>query len=105
MAYRIALGALTREQYRQVVLAQCAELGVAFDAPSFDYLADHLHRATGRPMLAVHPRELLGLIADRARYRGEAGALTLSALDRAWEMLFPPGAGDTLDRVEAGGLV
>jgi RecA/RadA recombinase len=105
MAYRIALGALTREQYRQVVLAQCAELGVAFDAPSFDYLADHLHRATGRPMLAVHPRELLGLIADRARYRGEAAALTLSALDRAWEMLFPPGAGDMLDRVEAGGLV
>lgn len=96
MSYRISLGALTREQYDAVVRTQCAELGVAYEARTFDYLADHLHGATGRPMLAVHPRELLGLIADHARYRGETAALTVSALDRAWDMVFPHGARDPL---------
>ncbi|HEY5799342.1 MAG TPA: ATP-binding protein [Burkholderiaceae bacterium] len=88
MAYKIALGELSLEQYRSVVQAQCCAQDICFDAAAFDFLAVQLHRAQGVAMLPVYPRDLLALITDHARYLRQRSLLTPAALQRAWDVYF-----------------
>ena len=42
----------------------------------------------GRPLLACYPRDLLHLVASRARYLGVAAELSPDLLDWAWHGYF-----------------
>jgi len=49
---------------------------------------DRLHVPQGRPLLACYPRDLLHLIASRARYLAVPPELSPELIDWAWTTYF-----------------
>lgn len=89
LGHKIAIDALPAGLYRTVFERACASEGIAFDeAPFARLLAEH--RRLGRPLLACYPRDLLHLIASRARYLGVPAELSAALLDWAWRAYFGP---------------
>lgn len=93
IGYKIALGALGEASYRSLFRQQCRAAGLACDEAALRYLVEELHGASGEPLLASFPAELLGRIADFAGFAGSAPQLTVAALDQAWSSMFAAGAG------------
>ncbi|WP_206047134.1 ATP-binding protein [Noviherbaspirillum denitrificans] len=90
LGYKIHIGALTRDQYREVFLQACADMDIPFSEQAFNYLLQERHEKENRPLLACYPRDLLGQIRDLARYEEAPPALTTEALDWAWHNYFLP---------------
>lgn len=88
LGYKIHIGALNEDEYRDVFLKQAQAFGVTYDEMAFRYLVDHLHKNSSRPMIACYPRDLLNQVLDYAKYYGETPAMTQQALDRAWTTYF-----------------
>ncbi len=88
LGYKIRVGALEQADYRALLRQQCRHAGIAYDEAAAAYLLDCLHGASGRPLLASYPRELLGRIADFAGFAGRAPRLSAGALDQAWHSMF-----------------
>ena len=88
LGYKIHVGPLSEASYRLLFRQQCRVAGIAYDDAALRYLIDELHRGAGQPLLACHPRELLGRIADFAGFCGSAPRLTVATLDQAWTSLF-----------------
>ncbi|MFD2365221.1 ATP-binding protein [Pseudoduganella sp. GCM10020061] len=86
--YKVHIGPLPEGLYRQLFRQQCHALGIAFDETVLDYLVGCLHRRSGRPMLACHPRELLARMTELASYAGTAPRLSTAALDQVWASMF-----------------
>ena len=92
LGYKIAVGALDEAGYRALFHHQCVLARIRCDEAVIDHLIARLHRASGRPLLASYPRELLGRIADFASFAGSAPQLTVAALEQAWRSMFAAGA-------------
>ena len=88
IGYKIHLGALSEQAYRQQLRRQCVALRVGFDEAAADHLVRHLHGASGRALLASYPRELLGHVMDFASFHGAAPRLTLATVEQAWASMF-----------------
>ena len=88
LGYKIHVGALAEDEYRAVFRHHCAETGVQFEESAFRFLVENLHARQARPMLACHPRDLLGIVIDHAKYAGLQPAMELEALQRAWFSYF-----------------
>jgi len=88
IGYKIFVGELAVDDYREILRGVCADLGVPWQDAAFDYLVEHLHRRYERPMLACYPRDLVGQLADSATYHGHAPALTPELLRKAWHNYF-----------------
>lgn len=88
LGYKIHVGPLDRAEYRAVFIEVCEEYGIEFSEAAFDYLLRAHHEASGKPMLACYPRDLVGQIRDFAQYRGVTPQLTSDALDWAWGNYF-----------------
>lgn len=89
LAYKIPLGALSEHAYRALFRQQCRDAGLDVDETALEYLLQQLHGASGRPLLASYPRELLARIADFAGFSGFEARLDVAALQQAWSSLFP----------------
>lgn len=88
LGYKIHIGPVSEDAYREIFVRACADHGVAYDDAAFQTLVRDYHEATGRLMLACYPRDLVGQIADLARYRNEPARLTPDALHWAWHNYF-----------------
>ena len=88
LGYKIHIGALCEEDYRNIFTRVCAERDVPFDEAVFQILLKEFHAVHDKPLLACYPRDLIGQIADLARYRGEPARLTIDALHWAWHNYF-----------------
>ncbi|MDC8760888.1 ATP-binding protein [Janthinobacterium fluminis] len=88
LGYQIHVGALSAANYRALLRQQCRAAGLACDEAAADYLVEQLHGASGRPLLASYPRELLGRIRDFAGCAGQAPRLSPAALEQAWHSMF-----------------
>jgi hypothetical protein len=88
LGYKIHVGPLTAAQYETVFRQHCVALGIAWQAESFHYLRDQLHARAQEPLMACHPRDLLGQVCDLARYEGRAPQLSRDVLDWAWNNHF-----------------
>lgn len=86
--YKVHLGALDPEAYRQLFRQQCRAFDIGFDEAAFDYLAGRLHASSGKPMLAGCPRELLARIVEFASYAGLEPRLCPASLEQAWTSMF-----------------
>lgn len=84
IGYRIALGPLTEPAYRALWRRQCRLRRLDCDEALLDHLVARLHRASGTPLLACHPQELLGRLLDFASCAGTEPRLTVAALEQAW---------------------
>jgi predicted ATPase with chaperone activity len=93
IGHKIPFGVLTPEEYGAIWRQVCEDRGVAWDGEVLRYTLG-LHAREGIPLLACHPRDLLGMALDHARYLGETG-VTPALVETAWNNYFVvPGAGN-----------
>ncbi|CAJ0681228.1 hypothetical protein R82526_01130 [Ralstonia mannitolilytica] len=85
---KLYVGPLPVDDYREVYLRAAQDLGLQNADGAFDYLRKALHEASGKPLLACIPRDLLRLVASAVQYRGGAPEVTDEALRRAWQLYF-----------------
>ncbi|MEQ4537838.1 MAG: AAA family ATPase [Billgrantia sp.] len=87
IGYKIRFAPLSREAYREIWARQCRESGIGFDPTLVDFVIYELHARLGVPLLACHPRDLLGLAGDHLRYWG-GETLDREVLAWAWQTYF-----------------
>ena len=87
LGYKIHLGALDEDLFRQLCLQVCASIGMRCTTAQIDYLIARFRRER-RPFLACTPRDLLCQVLDRARYQGVPPEPTEELLDWAWRNYF-----------------
>ena len=91
IGYRIPVGPLSEHSYRSLLRRQARLRRIDLDDSAIAFLIEHLHRRTGRALLAAYPHELLGRIADFAGFSGQAPCCDVDGLTRAWYSLFGEG--------------
>lgn len=88
LGYKIHIGPMDEDQYRNIFTRVCEERGVPFDQAAFETLVEEYHKVHRQPLLACYPRDIINQIADLARYRGEPARLTPDSLHWAWHNYF-----------------
>jgi len=90
LGYKIYVGAMNVDEYRQVFRSACTLTGVPYSAEAERYLIDELHRRTGTPLLAAYPADLLMKIRHRATFEGSEPYATPALMEWAWKLYFAP---------------
>jgi energy-coupling factor transporter ATP-binding protein EcfA2 len=87
---KLHVGPLTVREYHEVYMRAAQDLGLQSDSAdaAFAYLLEGLHGATGKPLLACIPRDLLRLVASAVHYHGTEPHVSEDALRRAWQSYF-----------------
>jgi hypothetical protein len=88
IGHKIAFGPLTRAEYSAIWRQVCTERGITFDPEVLRYVLDELHSRSEIPLLACHPRDLLGLALDHIRYFGDGDTVNKNQIDAAWRSYF-----------------
>ena len=92
IAYRVGLGPLAEPAYRALLRRASLLHGIECDEAAIDHLVMRLHRASGTPLLACYPHELLGRVLDFAGFAGTEPRLTIAALEQAWNSICTSGS-------------
>ncbi|MDQ1814728.1 ATP-binding protein [Massilia sp. CCM 9210] len=87
IGYKILVGPLSETAYATLFRRQCQRHGLACDEAVLDYLITRLHRASGRPLLASYPAELLGRVNDFAAFAGVTARVSAAAIEQAWHSM------------------
>jgi len=66
IGYKIHIGTLNEDQYRNLFCNVCDELSIPFSEVTFQYLLQEYHYKEQRSLLACYPRDLLGQVRDLA---------------------------------------
>lgn len=88
LGYKIYVGALDEQDYRNIARQVCTDLGVPFSETGLDYLIHELHEKENRPLFACIPRDIIGQIRDIARYSNRKPEMTSEFLNWAWRNYF-----------------
>jgi predicted ATPase with chaperone activity len=81
--YKIEVTNPTETSYRDIFKQACEQVGVPYVDQAVTYVIDHYYKAGGRGMRACHPRDILRMIKDHARFRQVPPALSKEYLDMA----------------------
>ncbi len=84
--YKIEVGDPDEAQYRAIFKRVCEASGVPYVDQAVSYLLEHIYRPRGLALRSCHPRDLLHLVKDAARYRGQPPALSRELLELAVEV-------------------
>jgi hypothetical protein len=87
IGYKVPFEPATREEYGAILRQECDKNGLDWDPRLAAFLTDELHPRHGVSLLPCHPRDLLGLALDYARYTGADG-VDETALLWAWSNYF-----------------
>lgn len=85
---KVEVGSPDERMFFQVFAIMCQQLGMPLDKDGFLYLLQHWYRELGRPLQAVHPRDLLKIIVSMAEYEAVEARLTPDAIDEACRSYF-----------------
>jgi len=88
IGYKIEFHALSEDQYHAIWKQVCELHAVDYDPAVCQSVIDELHRPTGVPLLACHPRDLIDMALDHAAYMNEAEELCSPSLRWAWQNYF-----------------
>ncbi len=88
LGYKIEIGPLDADAYREVVSQACRRTRVPESPSGVGHLVDTLHPRHGQAFLPCIPYDVISKIADLARYRQGQPLLTPEALDWAWANYF-----------------
>ena len=88
IGHKIGFDHADEESYAAIWRQECGRRGIAFDPADVAYAVHELHAKSATPMLACHPRDLIGMALDFSRYAGEPDRLGPDALSLAWENYF-----------------
>jgi predicted ATPase with chaperone activity len=81
--YKIEVGNPDEKQYRQIFKRVCEASGVPYVDQAVSYLLEHTYKPRSLDLRSCHPRDLVQLVKDAARYRGQPPALSRELLDLA----------------------
>src|SRR5205085_249518 len=88
LRYKIEIPNPSLEQYIEIFRVVCEKKGVPYDEAAVHYLMDHKYGQLGVDPRSCHPRDLLDIIIDEARFRGGTAILTPELIDLAWSSYF-----------------
>ena len=86
--YKIPIVDPSLEDFRRIFELNCRARQLAFHDELVAYLHRHHYEATGRPLRACHPRDVLDQVTALCRYRGIAPVVTSELLDAACASYF-----------------
>ena len=86
--HKIEIPNPSREEFLQILERVCRERDIPFSEEGASYLMEHHYAATGRLLRGCHPRDLMELVGDIARYRDRVPALDPDLIDLACESYF-----------------
>jgi len=86
--HKIEIPDPSREDYLQILKIVCRELEVPFTPEGASYLLQRHYLEAGRSLRGCHPRDIVELVVDIARYRGEEPALEPAFIDQACASYF-----------------
>ncbi len=81
--YKIEVGNPDEAQYREIFRRVCEAASVPYVEQAVTYLVEHTYKPRNLELRACHPRDLVQLVRDAARYRGVAPSLSRELLDQA----------------------
>lgn len=84
--YKIEVGNPTEAQYREIFRRVCEAAGIPYVEQAVTYLFEHCYKTRQMELRACHPRDLVQLIKDTARYRQVPPALSRELLDQACQV-------------------
>jgi len=88
LGYKIFVGEMASDDYRQVFIQACERSGVGFSEAAFDYLLRECHQACKQALLACTPFDLVSMICDQAAYLDKPPEMTKETLNWAWQTYF-----------------
>lgn len=88
IGHKIYCGYISADTYERIWSSVCEKERIEFDPELAHYVITELHRRDNKPMLPCHPKDLIGIALDKARYTGSDLALTTELLDWAWSTYF-----------------
>jgi hypothetical protein len=88
LGHKIAIEAVSEEDYAKIFERACDAENIVHTPFAFHQLVHEYHQRLDRPLLACYPRDLLHLIASRARYLEVEAELSPELLDWAWQAYF-----------------
>ncbi len=80
----------SRDQFRNIFIGQCQQMGVPFDDGGLNYLVTEHYMKSGRPLRGCHPRDLLRQLTGLARYMTLPPQLIPPLIDAACQTYFVP---------------
>lgn len=84
--YKIEVPNPTDQQYREIFRRVCEAAGIPYVDQAVTYLLEHYYKPRTMELRACHPRDLVQLIKDSARYRQIPPALSKELLDQACQV-------------------
>jgi hypothetical protein len=88
IGHKIYCGYIGEETYERIWSSICNEHRIKFDPDLVHYTLTELYKRDERPLLPCHPKDLIGIAMDKARYLGAPNELTPELLDWAWDTYF-----------------
>jgi predicted ATPase with chaperone activity len=88
LRYKIEISDPTEANYRAIVKRTCDAKGVAYTDDGLNYLINNKYRKEQTPMRACHPRDLVEIILDKARFMKCAPSLDPAFIDMCWGAYF-----------------
>ncbi|MGD2073378.1 MAG: AAA family ATPase [Gammaproteobacteria bacterium] len=88
IGHKIHFGPISPQDYGAIWQQVCAERGIAFEASLLEFALRELHGRHRVALLPCHPRDLIGMALDQARYEGGAENITAHMLATAWKNYF-----------------
>jgi SpoVK/Ycf46/Vps4 family AAA+-type ATPase len=81
--YKIEVGNPDEAQYRAIFRRVCEASGVPYVEQAVSWLFEHVYKPRSLDLRSCHPRDLVQLVRDTARYRGVAPSLSKELLEQA----------------------
>jgi predicted ATPase with chaperone activity len=85
---KVEVAAPDEKLFYQIFVIVCKQFNIPFDKDIFLYLLQNWYRQTGRPMQAVHPRDILRTLLALCDYEGIQPKLTPELIDDACKTYF-----------------
>lgn len=86
--YKIEVGNPSEPQYREIFKRLCDASGIPYVDQAINYLLEKFYKPRAMALRACHPRDILSLVKDAARYRQVPPALSKDLLDQACQVFF-----------------
>lgn len=86
--YKIEVGNPTDRQFRDIFRRICEAQHIPYVDQAVNYLLEHYYKPRGMVVRACHPRDIVNLIRDSARYRQTPPALSKELIDQACQVFF-----------------
>ncbi|MFN7134408.1 MAG: AAA family ATPase, partial [Myxococcales bacterium] len=86
--YKIEVGNPSEPQFREIFKRLCEASGIPYVEQAVTYLLEKYYKPRGMSLRACHPRDIISLVKDAARYKQNAPALSKDLLDQACQVFF-----------------